>query len=323
MTWPTVEEAIAYLGLVCTPDQFRAAFTIASPRVLSFSGGRTSALMLWCHLVAHGGQLPAYVVVVFANTSKEREETLCFVHDCGSRWQVAVRWVEWRAGADGRGLAFEEVGYNSATRDGSVLAAIFERWQRLPNHLARFCSDEAKRRTINRFVREGVGWRTWSDGIGFRFDEGGRILKLLSRNPKTFGSRPTRLPLAAAGIKKRHVAGFWSRQGAHDLQLQPHEGNCDLCFEKGQATIMALVQAGADPGWWAQQESRHGETFLFGRSYDSLAREAADQGPQPLAELEEYDVECGDMCASDRDPMAKAALQREFERAFAGGELQL
>ncbi len=58
-------------------------YLITGPALISFSGGRTSAYMLWQILAAHGGQLPDDVHICFANTGKEREETLRFVHECG------------------------------------------------------------------------------------------------------------------------------------------------------------------------------------------------------------------------------------------------
>lgn len=72
------------------------SYLIKGPALISFSGGRTSAYMLHEILKAHGGTLPNDVVVAFANTGKEREETLRFVHECASRWGVYVHWVEWR-----------------------------------------------------------------------------------------------------------------------------------------------------------------------------------------------------------------------------------
>lgn len=43
---------------------------IEGPAVISFSGGRTSGMMLRAILDAHGGTLPADVRVLFANTGK-------------------------------------------------------------------------------------------------------------------------------------------------------------------------------------------------------------------------------------------------------------
>ena len=56
-------------------------FKITEPTVISFSGGRTSAYLLWRVLQSNNG-LPDGSIVVFANTGKEEEATLQFVKDC-------------------------------------------------------------------------------------------------------------------------------------------------------------------------------------------------------------------------------------------------
>ena len=50
-------------------------YKILEPTVISFSGGRTSAYMLWKILEANNG-LPDEAIVCFANTGKEEEATL-------------------------------------------------------------------------------------------------------------------------------------------------------------------------------------------------------------------------------------------------------
>ena len=69
-------------------------YYIDEPARISFSGGRTSAYMLWKVLEAHGGVLPDHVVVTFANTGKELPETLDFVHACSVNWGVPIVWLE-------------------------------------------------------------------------------------------------------------------------------------------------------------------------------------------------------------------------------------
>lgn len=71
-------------------------YLLDRPAVVSFSGGRTSGYMLWHILQAFGGTLPDDVKVVFANTGKERPETLDFVERCSQRWGVPVVWLEYR-----------------------------------------------------------------------------------------------------------------------------------------------------------------------------------------------------------------------------------
>jgi len=68
-------------------------FKIIEPTVISFSGGRTSAYMLWRVLQSNNG-LPADAIVCFANTGKEEEATLEFVRDCALNWGVNIHWLE-------------------------------------------------------------------------------------------------------------------------------------------------------------------------------------------------------------------------------------
>ena len=68
-------------------------YKIDGPALISFSGGRTSAYMLYHILQAHGGSLPDDIYVTFANTGKEMPETLDFVHDCGVHWDVKIHWL--------------------------------------------------------------------------------------------------------------------------------------------------------------------------------------------------------------------------------------
>ena len=71
-------------------------FKIIEPTVISFSGGRTSAYMLWRVLQSNGGGLPSVAIVCFANTGKEEAATLKFVNDCSVNWNVPITWLEYR-----------------------------------------------------------------------------------------------------------------------------------------------------------------------------------------------------------------------------------
>lgn len=81
---------------ILTGDAPTSRYLVEAPGLISFSGGRTSAFLLKQILDAHGGALPPDVHVAFANTGKERPETLDFVRECAERWNVRIRWVEYR-----------------------------------------------------------------------------------------------------------------------------------------------------------------------------------------------------------------------------------
>ncbi len=258
---------------------------------VSFSGGRSSGYMLHEIVRAHGGALPPDVVVVFANTGKEREETLRFVHDCGVHWGVHVRWVEWRNTPEG----FEEVGYNSASRRGEPFEALIAKKQMTPNWQARFCTQYLKVLTMTAFMRSiGREPGTYDEIIGLRHDEGPRLFKMFERNDRD--NRRCRAPMAGAKRTERDVLAFWRVQ-PFDLGLEPGEGNCDLCFLKGRGLRKELIRrrpSSAD--WWIEQE-RKTEGFFDRRDrYEELLAEVT---AAPMFEFDlttEHDTECGLLC---------------------------
>jgi 3'-phosphoadenosine 5'-phosphosulfate sulfotransferase (PAPS reductase)/FAD synthetase len=269
------------------------AYKIEGPALISFSGGRTSAYMLHEILAAHDGKLPPDVHVTFANTGKEREETLRFVHDCASHWGVRVRWLEYR------GDAFEEVGFNSASRQGEPFAVLIEKKQYLPNAVTRFCTVELKIRVMRDFAR-AIGFERWSNVIGLRYDEGLRVLKALARNDEGKERFTAVMPLSKAKVTKADVMAFWQAQ-PFDLGLKSYEGNCDLCFLKAKTKLEAIIRE--QPGtadWWISQETSAAGRFVTERSYASLAATVRDQGhffdgwQEP--DDDEHDVECGLTC---------------------------
>ncbi len=294
-------------------------YLIHGPALISFSGGRTSAYMLHQIIQAHGGTLPPAVVVAFANTGKEREETLRFVHECGSRWGVHVHWLEW---VDGK-PCFEAVGFNSASRDGQPLAALIGKKGYLPNAVTRFCTQEAKVRVIRDFCRS-LGWDHWRNVVGLRFDEGHRVIRALAANDAGKERWRTIMPLADAKVSVRDVRAFWDAQ-PFDLQLKSYEGNCDLCFLKSRAKLDALIRE--NPGmaeWWIEQESRvttmrasaSGARFVTEYSYADLQRDVSKQ-PHFFDEGEDHDAECGLTCGGESD-LEKRVLQAEYERHHKG-----
>lgn len=272
-------------------------YFIVGPALISFSGGRTSGYMLKHILDAHGGMLPENVVVTFANTGKEREETLRFVHDCATHWNVKVHWLEYRLGKQ----RFEEVGFNSASRNGEPFAALISKKKYLPNTVMRFCTSDLKVRVMADFCKS-LGWSTWTNVIGLRYDEGNRVLKALAANDSGKQIWRSVMPMSKAKVTKRDVMAFWAAQ-QFDLQLKSYEGNCDLCFLKGRNKLQALIRE--NPGiadWWIAQEmivKSGGARFITEYSYAELADHVDRQGFLFHDDGDEFDAECGLTCSGD------------------------
>lgn len=273
-------------------------FLIQRPALISFSFGRTSAYMLWRILQAHGGTLPDDVFVCFANTGKEREETLRFGYECGSRWGVGVNWLEFEtdlksAGPEGR---FKQVGYNSASRNGEPFDRLIARKQAVPSTITgRWCTSFLKIEPMADFMRsKGFESGQFVEVIGLRSDENDRV----QRNKVQARKRGCIVahPLADAGIRKDDVFAFWKAQ-PFDLQLPRGYGNCDHCPFVGDRSRIA--RARFDPAgveWWARHELtrkfRMGRTFSFVEVLGLVA-----QSPT-LDPNDDADAECGTWCAA-------------------------
>lgn len=230
-------------------------FKIDSPTCISFSGGRTSAYMLWMVLQANNG-LPDEAVVCFANTGKEDEATLRFVDRCSKEWDVPITWVEYFE-ADETKDRFRVVDFETASRDGEPFEAIIRRRNYLPNPVSRFCTVEMKVRAIHRYLKS-IGWTEWDSMLGIRADEQRRLAKIGNQD---YGKHEEKIaPLGRAGVTKEMVGEFWRNQD-FDLELPningvTYHGNCDLCFLKGTSQTMSLIQEKPERAvWWAKMEA--------------------------------------------------------------------
>lgn len=296
-------------------------YMLDTPAVVSFSGGRTSGLMLWNILQAFGGSLPPDVRVIFCNTGKERPETLDFVERCSLEWDVPITWLEYRRDhsrpvvIDGRNgqpamgqHSYQVVNYATASRDGKpfndlldVMAAF--RLQKgespvLPNVVQRFCTGEMKQRTAGRYiVSQGLNLSEVTDAIGLRADEPRRLAKLAARKTRSLDPwecGDVVAPLGLDGVTEPDVMKFWSSQ-SFDLGLRQYEGNCDLCFLKSRGKRQTIMRNRPDLAeWWIDQENRTGQKFRKDEpSYRSLLAKALE--PTLFDNIEEPD-ELGIAC---------------------------
>jgi hypothetical protein len=248
-------------------------FKIDGPTCISFSGGRTSAYMLWRVLQSNGG-LPDDAVVCFANTGKEDEGTLRFVRDCGLNWGVDISWIEYRDGG------FARVDFDSASGDGKPYEDLIAKRKYLPNPVTRFCTSDLKIKPITSYLK-ARGWDDFDMMLGIRADEPRRAAKM----PHHL------LPLVRANVTKKDVLKFWRQQ---PFDLVAEAGNCDLCFLKGMHELMPLIRQKPERAvWWAKQEEKIGATFRSDRpTYAQMKANAENQ--QEMFDDEAVDCFCGD-----------------------------
>ena len=224
--------------------------------------------MLWRVLHSNNG-LPEEAMVVFCNTGKEAEETLQFVHDCETHWNVKIHWAEYRSEAPGYAL----VDFQTASRNGEPFEQLINKKKYLPNPVARFCTQDLK---VN-VIKKVFPLKQFVTFIGIRADEPRRVAKMKNNQDEKI------CPLANDGITKEDVMKFWSEH-SFDLGLKVINGvtvlgNCDLCFLKGVSQKLAIIKDMPERAvWWATQENNIGARFRKDHfDYSEMAKHTQKQ----------------------------------------------
>lgn len=218
------------------------------PLVIQFSGGRTSGFMAK-FLFEHFPDREKYVL--FENTGKEDERTLCFVDECDRRWDLGVVWLEAVVHeGERKATTHKTVNFETAARDGEPYEAVIRKYG-IPNLGFPHCTRELKKNVCNSYIAS-IGLKDYEVAIGIRADEAHRI------NRKTAREEGFIYPLAdIIQVDKRFIDEWWSRQG-FNLDLPHYLGNCDMCFKKSINRLVVIAREQPTRlKWWAEMERIH------------------------------------------------------------------
>lgn len=241
--------------------------------LISFSGGQTSAYMTkWClDNLSHLYEM----VVVFANTGKEREETLEFVHECDKRWNFNTVWIEAMVHPQkGIGTLYRVVSYHTANRDGYPFEKVIWKYG-VPNVAFPHCTRELKTVPIHKYIKS-LGWKDYYTAIGIRVDEIDRVNSNYKKEKFIYpfvSMKPT---------TKLDVNKFWLDQDFR-LNIKSYEGNCDLCFKKSDRKLLTILKETPDSAdWWHLMAAKYGkEQYNFYRQNRSIV-ELLKQSQSPF-----------------------------------------
>lgn len=226
--------------------------------LLSFSGGRTSAYMLWwifnCWEDRHNWE----IVVVFANTGKEHEKTLEFVQKCSLEWGINVVWVEAKH-KDENGQPFSKKGwkvqhkivnFETASREGEPFEEMISLLG-IPSTNSPFCSKQLKKFAIESYIAS-LGWVDYSTAIGIRIDEVDRI------NEKWRGMNLL-YPLIQFNPATKVLIVIWWKGQEFDLEVPEGFGNCDNCWKKDFKTLIKNAKTNPETFvWWQDMTDKYG-----------------------------------------------------------------
>jgi 3'-phosphoadenosine 5'-phosphosulfate sulfotransferase (PAPS reductase)/FAD synthetase len=207
--------------------------------LVSFSGGRTSAMMT--KYILENLKDTYKMVVVFTNTGHERQATLDFVNECDKRFGFNTIWIEpliTRGGTKCKIVNYETA-YTNLKKNGiDPFEAMIAKYG-IPNVANPQCTRELKQRAIRAYMRDFAGHKrlNYKTAIGIRSDEPRRLNWGKAKKNKW-------IYFAQLGkVTKYDVNEFWSKQG-FDLKLKSYEGNCILCWKKSDRKIFTLIQEG-------------------------------------------------------------------------------
>lgn len=225
------------------------------PLVISFSGGRTSGYM--AKLLIDKYKDKRDIFTIFANTGKEREETLLFVNQCDVEFNLNVIWIESVQNHGQRKSAtYKIVDYKSASRNGDPFEDMIKK-HGIPNMAFPHCTRELKTTPINNYLKDLGIYDDCEMAIGIRLDEPKRIKK----------KEKIIYPLVKEFPTTKIMVHKWWKQQKFDLQLKDYEGNCDMCWKKSKRKLLTMIIENPQlVDWWNQMEILYGNYIPPGQA---------------------------------------------------------
>jgi 3'-phosphoadenosine 5'-phosphosulfate sulfotransferase (PAPS reductase)/FAD synthetase len=243
--------------------------------LISFSGGETSAYMLYYILNLWSKRDQYEIIVLFANTGEENEETLIFIENCSKLFNVKVIWLEAvvrykvtnkfnnktfifttdeiaefrykRRKNFGLGkrwfkrtFTYETIGtiHKVVNYKNAVRGSII-----FEQVIMRYGIPNQAYPHCNRELKlqpiksflRSIGWKDYYTAIGIRNDEIDRV-NAKHKELRLIYPLVTDKPMTKAKIN------FWWSQQSFRLNLKHYQGNCKTCWKKGFPKLYTIAK---------------------------------------------------------------------------------
>jgi len=200
--------------------------------LISFSGGETSAYLLWWCL--KNWQYKYEILIIFANTGEENEETLIFIEKCSKLFNCNVIWVEAVFHKEHmKGTTHKIVDFSSACRNNNLFEEMIKVYG-IPNQAYPHCNRELKLAPIKSYLRS-VGWKDYYTALGIRNDEIDRVSIKRKENKLLY-------PLVTNQPMSKPKINFWWNQQPFRLNLKGYQGNCKTCWKKSEKKLYQIAK---------------------------------------------------------------------------------
>ena len=239
--------------------------------LVSFSGGETSAYMLWWILK---NWINIYEIkIVFANTGEENEETLLFVKKCAEYFKCEIIWVEALVNPENKkGTRHVIVNFQTASRNGQPFEDVIKKYG-IPNQNAPHCNRELKLAPLRSYLKS-IGWKKYYTAIGIRSDEFDRV------NSARIKRRLLYPLIENKPMTKPKINQWWNMQPFR-LNLKGYEGNCKTCWKKSDNKLYTIINQDKNKFNFFEEMEKKYENYLP-ESVLKLKHERGEQINFPL-----------------------------------------
>ena len=195
---------------------------LVGTNVVSFSGGRTSAFLVY--LMEQERQRGADVHYVFMDTGAEHPKTYDFIRNIVSVWGVPITCIRMKAMPMNKGVSYTVIDANELKPDLVPFRDMLKKYG-APDVARPHCSNKMKERPYQKYCKDTFGkdYITW---LGIRADE-----------PNRLGDKKgIRFLAELTNASKQDVLNWWADQ-PFDLGISEHLGNCVFCVKKGLGKV--------------------------------------------------------------------------------------
>lgn len=205
--------------------------------VVSFSGGRTSAYLVYLiEQMRKAGDWKGNVEYIFMDTGAEHPKTYEFIKKCVAHFGIELTCLHGDFNQPvGEGLKYKIVSLDDIRHDmvNGPFATLMRKYG-VPHVASAFCTSRIKNDTFGKYCNDKYGKGNYTTWLGIRYDEPARL--------KIGNKRSIRYMAEITDFEKEDVLDFWARM-PFDLEIQEHLGNCVFCIKK---SINKLALAARD-----------------------------------------------------------------------------
>lgn len=188
--------------------------------LVSFSGGRTSAYLVW--LMEQKRKNEGWnVAYVFMDTGAEHPATYQFIRDIVEHWNIDLTCLRVKYNPNlGTGNSYEAVSIADIGPDLEPWRGLVKKYG-APSVVSPYCTSRMKSEPHDKWANDTFGKGNYVTWLGIRADEPRRLkdidgIKFLA---------------GISEFEKQDILSWWKAQ-PFDLRIEEHLGNCVFCIKK-------------------------------------------------------------------------------------------